>query len=119
MRKNTSAKNTPNFPDAMRRYAVAIETLEGITQYLADASDLVTSCADLLKSPQRIGDEKDPLRGALWLNTAELNVMLAQWRICVNDAWAAWNELPGHQQANVDPPRFEILPNKRDFFKEC
>lgn len=118
MRKNTSAKNTPNFPDAMRRYAVAIETLEGITQYLVDASDLVTSCADLLKSPQRIGDERDPLRGTLWLNTAELNAMLARWRMCVNDAWAAWNELPGHQQASVEPPRFGMLPIGMDFFRE-
>ena len=118
MRKNDSARHASNFPDAMERYAVAIEALERITEFLAAASDVVTSCADLLKSPQRISDEKDPLRGTLWFTAADLNAILAQWRICVNDAWAAWNELPGRQQANVEPPRFGMLPPGSDFFKE-
>ena len=104
-------------PDAMRRYAVAIQMLEGMTRYLADASDVVGSCADLLKSPQRIGDEKDSLRGTLWFDTADLNAMLAQWRVCVADAWTAWNELSGLQQANVEPPRFGLILHDSDFFR--
>jgi uncharacterized membrane protein len=107
-----------SLPDAMHRYAVAIQVLEGMTRYLADASVVVERCADLLKSPQRISDEKDPLRGTLWFTAADLNAILAQWRICVNDAWAAWNELPGRQQANVEPPRFGMLPPGSDFFKD-
>jgi len=118
VRKNTSAREALHFPDAMRRYALAIEALERITDFLAAASDVVTNCADLLKSPERLSDEKDPLRGTLWFNAADLNAILAQWRICVNDAWAAWNELPGRQQANVEPPRFGMLPAGSDFFKE-
>lgn len=102
----------------MHRYAVAIDALERMTEFLAAASDVVTSCADLLKSPQRINDEKDPLRGTMWFNAADLNAMLAQWRTCVNDAWAAWNELPGRQQAAVAPPRFGMLPPGSAFFKE-
>ncbi len=106
-----------SMPDAPDRYAVAIQVLEGMTRYLADASGVVGSCADLLKSPQRIGDEKDSLRGTLWFNTADLNAMLAQWRVCVADAWTAWNELPAPEQAKVDPPRFGMVLHDSDFFR--
>jgi uncharacterized membrane protein len=101
----------------MERYAVAIEALERITEFLVAASDVVTSCADLLKSPQRIGDEKDSLRGTLWFTTADLNGILAQWRVCVADAWTAWNDLPGPEQAKVEPPRFALILRDSDFFR--
>ena len=109
---------SPSMPDAMHRYAVAVQMLEGATRHLADASDVVGSCADLLKSPQRIGDENDSLRGTLWFNATDLNVLLAQWRIVVADAWTAWNELPGLQQAKVEPPRFRMILHESDFFRQ-
>ena len=107
-----------SMPDAMHRYAVAVQMLEGMTRYLADASDVVGSCADLLKSPQRIGDENHSLRGTLWFNATDLNALLAQWRIVVADAWAAWNALPSHQQAKVEPPQFRMILHDGDFFRQ-
>ena len=106
-----------SLPDAMHRYAVAIQVLEGMTRYLADASVVVERCADLLKSPYRIGDEKDSLRGTLWFTTADLNGILAQWRVCVADAWTAWNELSASEQAKLEPPRFGMILRDSDFFR--
>lgn len=106
------------FRDAMHRYTASIEILEGVTRYLADASSVVESCADLLRNPQRIGNDEDSLRGTLWFNAADLDAMLAQWRVCVDDAWVAWNALPGHLQKSVAPPRFGMISDRGKFFKQ-
>ena len=104
-----SFDSAPVFQNALHRYELTIEVLEGVTQYLKNASTIVGSCADLLANPQRLNDKSDPLRDTLWFDAEDINVLLAQWRACVADAWAAWSALPGSQQARVKPPRFEIV----------
>ena len=99
------------FRNAMHRYEMTIDVLEGVTQYLMNASTIVGSCADLLANPERLNDAKDPLRNTLWFDAEDINGLLAQWRACVADAWAAWNALPGPQQAGVKPPRFDMVLN--------
>jgi hypothetical protein len=113
-----SFDSAPVFRNALHHYELTIEVLEGVTQYLANASTIVGSCADLLANPQRLKDQSDPLRNTLWFDAQDINVLLAQWRACVADAWAAWSALPGAQQALVTPPRFDIVTNDAKILRQ-
>ena len=109
--------STPFF-SSLHRYEVLLDVFEGVSRYLGEAAATLEIGADVLRNPLRLGSRFDPAFGTIWVSAAYMDTLLKQWQISLSDAWAAWNQLPGEQQAAVRRPSHSMIAFSGTVFKD-
>jgi hypothetical protein len=109
--------STP-FISSLHRYEVLLDVFEGVSRYLGEVAATLEIGADVLRNPSRLGSRFDPAYGTIWVSAADMDTLLKQWQMSLSDAWAAWNQLPGEQQAAVRRPSHNLIALSSTVFKD-
>lgn len=106
------------FRSPLHRYELMLDVFEGVNRYLGDVANTLQTGADVLRNPSRLGNRFDPAYGMIWVSTTDMDALLKQWHMCLAEAWAAWNALPGEQQATVPRPSHNLFAFAGTVFKD-
>lgn len=109
--------STP-FISSLHRYEVLLAVFEGVNRYLGEVAATLETGAAVLRNPSRLENRFDAAYGTIWVSAADMDAMLKQWQMCLSDAWAAWNQLPGEEQAAVRRPSHNMIAFSGTVFKD-